>query len=573
MVISINTILNKTVRKVIFLTVFFILSFLKAGLNSQISEQNINSAALLQQFVGTRAPSMGEAFTAVSDDIYALHYNPAGLVKLNQELGGMYFKDEERNCKYLLVGYGQSFPGIGTLANSLYFYDAGKIVFEDEEENIQTLDFQKDYLYTLGFARKAAKDFSLGINLKLYSSTMRELYFAESYCLDVGAIYDTPLKGLSVGAVLQNLGSPIQYTEEQYPLPNTARFGATYKLMLNTKRLEGNVFTISADVVKSSDSVFRQNFGVECGIKDMLFFRAGYKMGYDNEDYSFGVGLRWYGFQADYGAIMRDLLAMNPISFSWRKTEKKEKEEEKPDEAKKDDLKSVMNVEKPVARNEQSIVTVEEPPTLERDPRIIKKLSEKFIELCAKGNYSEALKTVIKQKEVDPENISWARMAEKLDKVVKIIPSATEEGKIQELIRKTVNGYLAIKGNERIAIMAAKYALQLQPKNQNLNRLCDLMCLEYPGIAEAEVTKPYVTIVEQKVAAALDYIYEGKYEQAIFECDDALSLEENNVTALKRKGSAYYALGKKDLAISNWNKAERISPYDLEIRSFLEKIK
>src|SRR3989339_324248 len=580
MSILMNSMLRKTVRQYIVLTVFFIIFLLTSILVSQESAQDtqetkeINGAALLQQFVGSRAASMGEASAAVSDDIYALHYNPAGLVKGKQEFGISYFKDPTTLLKYTFIGYGQTFKGFGALANSLYFYDAGKVVFEDEDGYIQSMDFQRDYLYTVGFARKAFKNLALGINLKLYSSTMRELYFAESYAMDLGAIYATPLKGVSLGAVLQNLGPPIKYIEEKYPLPKIIRAGIAYKLSIPTKnKSASNKFTISADIVKSSDNVIRENFGAECSLKDVVFLRAGYKKGYNLQDYSFGVGLRWYGFQVDYGAILHELEAVNPISIGWRKTKKpakQEKEEDKVEDKAEEPPKQnteqpVINVEKPVAKTEQPIITVEQPPTLERDPRVIKKLSDEFIDLCRKGEYSEALKKVMKQREIDPNNVAWARMAEKLEKIVNIMPSAVDEGKVQELIRKTVNGYLAIKGNERIAVMAVKYAIQLDPKNQSIVKLCDLITQEYPGIAKAEITKPYISVVEQKVSSALDYIYEGKYDKAIMECDDALSLEENNVIALKRKGSAYFALGKKEIALNIWKKAEFFAPNDLEI--------
>lgn len=48
-------------------------------------------AAFTELGAGARAPGMGDAFTAVADDVYAVHYNPAGLSLLERpELGSSY---------------------------------------------------------------------------------------------------------------------------------------------------------------------------------------------------------------------------------------------------------------------------------------------------------------------------------------------------------------------------------------------------------------------------------------------------------------------------------------------------
>ncbi|HEX4046465.1 MAG TPA: hypothetical protein VH309_01450, partial [Elusimicrobiota bacterium] len=41
-------------------------------------------AAFLDLGAGARAPGMGDAFTALADDAYAIHYNPAGLAQLDR---------------------------------------------------------------------------------------------------------------------------------------------------------------------------------------------------------------------------------------------------------------------------------------------------------------------------------------------------------------------------------------------------------------------------------------------------------------------------------------------------------
>ncbi|OGS47238.1 MAG: hypothetical protein A2539_10640 [Elusimicrobia bacterium RIFOXYD2_FULL_34_15] len=302
---------------------FIIILFFTLKLISFIysSSTSTSGATLLKQFAGSRAPAMGEAFTAVSDDIYALHYNPAGLVKIEKEFSAIYYKDQTVNFNYGLLAYGQSFNKIGVLAGSLFVYDSGKIEFEDDSGNLQSFNMQRDYLYTLGFARNIVKSLSLGVNLRLYSSTIIEQYNAKAYSMDIGTLCDTPVKGLSFGVVMQNMGTPMKYIEEKDPLPATLRIGTAYRFQLN----DGHKFIVSADIVKPNDSDIKKNFGTEFSIKDLIYLRAGYKMGYDLEKYSFGVGIRLSEFRIDYGAILQKFLIINPISVSWKKDKNQEK--------------------------------------------------------------------------------------------------------------------------------------------------------------------------------------------------------------------------------------------------------
>ena len=41
-------------------------------------------AAFEETGAGARAPGLGDAFTALADDAYATHYNPAGLAQLER---------------------------------------------------------------------------------------------------------------------------------------------------------------------------------------------------------------------------------------------------------------------------------------------------------------------------------------------------------------------------------------------------------------------------------------------------------------------------------------------------------
>lgn len=510
--------------------VFAVLS----GLCSYTLGSSTSGATILKQFVGGRSSSMGEAFAAVSGDLYCLHYNPAGLYDLKREFTCMYFQESDVSFNYGQIGYGQKLNNDEVLAGSLLMYDAGKIEWDDGSGQVSKLSIQRDYLYTAGYSRKITDDFALGLNAKLYSSTLLERYNATAYGLDIGGLYSTPVKGLTLGAVLQNIGTPIKYLETSDPMPTTFRAGAAYEMKLQQKTR----LTVAMDVVKPNDSDTKENVGIECLYNNFFALRAGYKLGYDLENYSYGIGFKWQATQIDYGMISRkDLNFIHVVSLTLKMTGGKEEK-----------IKESL-----------------------RPKDKVKDLISRIDYCCENGMYSEALDNNNKLLEIDPANSAGKKLDIQLNKIIEIVPADVDGGKVHELIRKSVGSYLGKSGDERSALLCIRYAWQLEPENQVVQKLLSFMEQEYPGIAKKEQLTEGKTIIEQKLSQAVDRIYNGDYSEAIAECEDVLILEPDNVLALKRSGSAYFALGNKETAEKKWRQAQKLAPNDDELKEFLQK--
>jgi len=79
---------------------------------------------------------------------------------------------------------------------------------------------------------------------------------------------------------------------------------------------------------------------------------------------------------------------------------------------------------------------------------------------------------------------------------------------------------------------------------------------------------------DKKLYEALKDFYAGRYEESILLIEDVLSKNPNDPLALKRIGSAYYALGDTEKAIYYWEKYLKHNPTkDRRILSFLKEIK
>src|SRR5712671_2289997 len=88
----------------------FTKSFLAALLSTPIL-----SASFEPLPVGGRAAGMGEAYSAISDDVFSLYYNPAGVLQITRPEIGSYYSQlypgltDNSQISRMFVGYAQPF--------------------------------------------------------------------------------------------------------------------------------------------------------------------------------------------------------------------------------------------------------------------------------------------------------------------------------------------------------------------------------------------------------------------------------------------------------------------------------
>ncbi|HRY30463.1 MAG TPA: tetratricopeptide repeat protein [Elusimicrobiota bacterium] len=185
------------------------------------------------------------------------------------------------------------------------------------------------------------------------------------------------------------------------------------------------------------------------------------------------------------------------------------------------------------------------------------------------GQYDAALKKTENLSGLDPSNQRYKLLKTKLENIVEVKPAETGTGKAARLIRKGLSAYLADTEDPRLALNALRYARDINPQDPSTTRLVGYMETQYPDVAKKETVAPGMSVTENKLFIALNNIYEGRYDLAVLACNEVLELEPDNVLALKRKGSAYFALNQKDKAREIWALALKITPNDAEIKKFL----
>lgn len=298
-----------------------------------------SGAIILKQTSGARPLGMGEAFVALADDVNALNFNPAGLAQIRNHEVSMMYLDSLVDTWFGFIGYAcpiggrverqvgrKRFKSVktrrnrGTIALGVSSLQAGKMVLHPEGNTVRA---EEDYLANLGFgytiwrsAERVQKgkgrtratpelrnEVSIGAGIKFVHSTLVQKYSATAYAADVGALgkFIVGKNRLLLGIACQNLGTKIKFEEEGDTLPLTVRAGAAYQMDFKQE----HTLTISGEAVKPNDGDFRGSGGIEYWYREIFALRAGYKIGYDLDSFTCGVGFIWKNFQLDYGWGMR----------------------------------------------------------------------------------------------------------------------------------------------------------------------------------------------------------------------------------------------------------------------------
>ncbi|MDY6787796.1 MAG: PorV/PorQ family protein [candidate division WOR-3 bacterium] len=258
-------------------------------------------AQFLKIPVGGRATAMAGAFVALADDISTLYYNPAGLVKLNQNTILLNYVKWPAGIGYSYVG--MAFP-MGV--QGAFGIQAG--IMSVPEMEVTTVDYPEgtdeyfgvsNYFVGLTYSRYFTDKLAVGLTTKLIQEV---IYDASSsmMAVDLGASYETGFKSLRIGMAIRNFGSDGQFTggtilsdqidyledqqpvniliaTEPYPIPLNFNFGVAYDF------LEGpdNFLTGVIEFQNPNDGPEAFRMGAEYSFADMMFARLGYMFDWD----------------------------------------------------------------------------------------------------------------------------------------------------------------------------------------------------------------------------------------------------------------------------------------------------
>ncbi|MCU0454377.1 MAG: PorV/PorQ family protein [Bacteroidetes bacterium] len=170
------------------------------------------------------------------------------------------------------------------------------------------------YAVGVSYAMQIIDRFSFGGSVKYVYEYIWETN-GSSFAFDFGSVYRTDLYGMRIGMRLANFGSDVIFAgtpidrkgdviagsgiayaydprlervSKESPLPQFFNVGISVEPI----SVDGHALTLTAAITDPNDNDTQYEFGGEYAWADMLFLRGGYKLGFDEQGLSVGIGAR-----------------------------------------------------------------------------------------------------------------------------------------------------------------------------------------------------------------------------------------------------------------------------------------
>jgi len=242
----------------------------------------------------------GNTGNAFSNEAFSFIGNPTSSLNASSSVvsisNAAWFLDTNINQLGILlqqekIGYGVA----------LRYVDYGKLENRDDIGTLYGHYRPYDTNLNINFAYRLTPSHQLGVNAFLI---YEKIDFESSLGMgfDVGYSHKTNLKGLTVGADLLSLGTSTKMAEEKVEMPTTFDVYSNYSYEMNDLIINPEVKVI---YFLEEENV-RTNLGTSFLIRKILDVRFGYKLNYDSESYSAGIGVKVKKVNFDYSYLPFD---------------------------------------------------------------------------------------------------------------------------------------------------------------------------------------------------------------------------------------------------------------------------
>lgn len=277
---------------------------LTAALHPSAGTRN---GGILASQTAVRPAAMGNAYTAVADDVNSLFTNPAGLgfLKHVEILAGRKEMFEGISLSHAALTLPSGFlsagnlDNLGTLAGAVSYLDYGGIDARDRTGSRMGLNLgAREAVINAAYGKSLWQRLAVGINVKMYYLQYSEANSKET-AYDFGALYKMVPGLCTVGFAVNNLGTDIHLNQVNEPLPRAVKGGVAFTPL-------GERLTLAFDLVDPEDNDLRYNAGGEWWLTSLFAVRAGYDSGYDlGTGLTAGCAIRISDFEAGFFPVRR----------------------------------------------------------------------------------------------------------------------------------------------------------------------------------------------------------------------------------------------------------------------------
>ena len=295
-----------------------------------VTKRGTAAAEFLSIPVGARATAMGNAFSATVDDATALYWNPAGMTALPRPTFAVEYARwlVGIDFNYAAVVVPMRFGTLGLAVTALQSPEMEVTTIDEQNGTGERFD-ASSYALAISYARALTDRFSIGGTAKYVTERIWHSN-ATALAVDVGTMFETPFRGIRLGASISNFGSRMQMSgddllatvdidpnnrgnnesnradlrTDQFNLPLTMRIGLAGEVFEN----DNGRLTLAVDALSPSNSEQYVNVGAEVGLLgDLVMLRGGYSELFLQDSirsFTLGGGLRYrfgaLGLAVDY---------------------------------------------------------------------------------------------------------------------------------------------------------------------------------------------------------------------------------------------------------------------------------
>src|SRR5574338_109248 len=261
----------------------------------------ISTAQFLKIGVGGRATAMGDAFVAISNDVSALYWNPAGLTQFSESQIMFSHNQWVVDINHDFIGAVYHLDDANAFGVSLTSLSMDQMKVTTEYAPFGTGEYFgfSDLGISISYSRKMTDQFSFGGTVRYIEESLDKLKM-RGVMIDLGTYYWTGLGSTRFAVVVSNFGNDLAPDGEvvlvgnrtksdwqSFSPPTMFRIGFAFEPYEN----EEHKVTTSIQLNHPNDNSENLSLGVEYTWNKMFFARGGYKINVDEQNYSFGAGI------------------------------------------------------------------------------------------------------------------------------------------------------------------------------------------------------------------------------------------------------------------------------------------
>jgi Type IX secretion system protein PorV len=262
----------------------------------------ITTAEFLKIGVGARANAMAESYAAVSNDAYALFYNPAGISEFDKNEIAISHSTWFVGLQHDFIGGVYHIDRQNSVGLSIISLQSDDMPVTTEFQPYGTGAYFKygDIALAATYARKMTDRFSFGVTVKYIDETLAEVSM-RGFLVDLGTYYWTGIGSTRFAVSVSNFGGQmapsgsVQLVDgttvsdfQSFSPPTIFRIGFAFEPYED----KVNKLTASAQLNHPADNSENLALGAEYSYSSMFFLRGGYKINVTEQSYSVGAGIR-----------------------------------------------------------------------------------------------------------------------------------------------------------------------------------------------------------------------------------------------------------------------------------------